>query len=69
MKIKIVSEQEAFNEATEILFNNLSADKFARFWAAWQKDNSDYLKIKEQLFRDETVDALYEKIVHFQKNV
>jgi len=67
--MKIVSEQEVFNEATEILFNNLSTDKFARFWAALQKDNSDYLKIKERFFKDETVDSLYDKIVHFQNNV
>jgi len=67
--MKIASEQEVFHEAMEILLKNLSADKFARFWAALQKDNANYLKIKEQLFRDETVDTLYKKIEHFQENI
>jgi len=67
--MKIVSEQEVFHEATEILLKNMSADKFARFWAALQKDNTDYLKIKEQLFNNETVETLYEKIENFQENI
>ncbi len=67
--MKIASEQEIFYEATEILLKNLSANKFARFWAALQKESADYLKIKKELFKDETVETLYEDIYHFQKNM
>lgn len=67
--MKMVSEQEIFYEATEILLKNLSPEKFARFWAGWNRDSSDYLKIKEKLFKDETVETLYEKIDDFQKDM
>jgi hypothetical protein len=62
MKVKIVSEQEVLKEATVILLNHFGPAKMARLIAAWQKDDSDYLNIQDQLFEGETVDTLYDKL-------
>ncbi len=60
------SEQQVFLEATEILLKSLTPAKMARFIASWQKSNADYLDIKEELFKDETVETLYPQILEFQ---
>jgi len=38
----------------------------ARFWAACNIGKGDYLKLKDQLFAQESVSSLYPKIVDFQ---
>ncbi len=53
---------EVLKEATVILLNHLSLAKMARLIAAWQRDDSDYLNIQNQLFEGETVDTLYDKL-------
>ncbi len=41
--------------------------KVARFWAAWQVGGGSYLAIREQLFAEETVATLVEKIRAYQE--
>ncbi len=67
MKFKIAREQEIFHEATKVLLKNLGPAKMARLLAAWQKDDSDYTVIRDQLFEGETIDTLYEQIKDFQE--
>ncbi|MEN8215137.1 MAG: hypothetical protein ABFS56_01915 [Pseudomonadota bacterium] len=66
MKVKMLSEQEVFREAMEILLKNLSTAKMARLLATWHQESSDYLTIREQLFKGETVETLYSQIQDFQ---
>ena len=40
----------------------------ARFWAACNLGGGDYLKLKDELFAQETVASLYSKILEFQKS-
>lgn len=65
----MMNEREVFYEAMEILMEHLSPEKFAKFWASCNSERADYLKIKEQLFKDETVETLYDKIENFQNNM
>ncbi|MCP4700434.1 MAG: hypothetical protein GY862_26820 [Gammaproteobacteria bacterium] len=67
METTVVSEQKVFAEAMDILFRQLAPEKMARFITIWQKGGGDYLNIKEQLFKHETVDTLYDKVIEFQK--
>ena len=67
MKVKMLSEQEVFREAMDILLNNLTPSKMARFLATWQKEDSDYLIIRDKLFKGETVETLYSQIQQFER--
>jgi len=51
----------------EILLNNLTPSKKARFLATWQKDDSDYLIIRDKLFEGETLETLYRQIQQFER--
>jgi len=59
---KGMSEQEVVRKATEVLWKHLSPAKGARFWAAWQLGGGNYLTLREQLFAEETVATLFEKV-------
>ena len=67
MTVKVISEQEIVQEATEVLLEHLSPAKMARFWAAWQIGKGDYLAIRERLFAEETVETLFEKVRVYQE--
>lgn len=67
MKIKVTSEQKIMQEALKVLLANLEPSKVMRFWAACQLGEGDYLKLKEQIFEEENVANLYEKISAYQK--
>lgn len=69
MKVKMLNEQEVFWEVTEVLLKNLSWSEMARFLASWHQDGGDYLTVREQLFKDETVETLYSQIQNFQQEV
>ena len=62
MKIKAISEQVAL----QLLMSYLVTSKVLRFWAACQPGEGDYIKLKEQLFEQETVASLYDKIKAYQ---
>jgi hypothetical protein len=62
MSVKVLSEQEVIQEAVTVLLANMSPAKVARCLSAWQMGAGNYLAIKEQLFAEETVASLYEKI-------
>lgn len=62
VEIKVDSDQEILREAEEVLRIHLGPAKATRLWIAWSRGVGDYLQIKEELFKEETVDSLYEKI-------
>lgn len=64
--IQINSEQQVLQEGFQILLSSMEPSKFARFCAAWGASSSDYLKIKDELFDQESVSGLYTKISAFQ---
>lgn len=68
MTVKVLSEHQVLQEAVEILLEHLSPAKVARFWAAWQAGGGDYLAIRQQLFAEETVETLCEKIQAYQED-
>lgn len=67
MTIKVMREQEVLQEAAEVLLEHLNPAKVARFWAAWQVGGGSYREIREQLFAEETVQTLFEKVRAYQE--
>jgi hypothetical protein len=64
--IQVKSEQEVLHEGFQILLSNMAPSAVARFWSACNIGKGDYLKLKDQLFAQESVGSLYSKIVEFQ---
>lgn len=62
MVIKVIKENETLTEGFQVLMANLEPSKVLRFWAACHLGEGDYLKLKDQLFANETVVSLYEKV-------
>ncbi|MGI0484513.1 hypothetical protein ACN4EK_03690 [Pantanalinema rosaneae CENA516] len=65
--IQVKSEQQVLQEGLQILLSNTEPSKVARFWAACHLGKGDYLKLKDELFGQESVTSLYTKIVEFQE--
>lgn len=67
MTIHVLSERQIFLEAAQVLMQHMSPSKATRFWASWQVGEGDYMTIREQLFKEETVASLYKQIKKFQE--
>lgn len=67
MTIQVLSERQINLEAAQVLIQHLSPSKATRFWASWQVGEGDYLAIREQLFKKETVASLYKQIKKFEE--
>ena len=68
MTVHVLSEKQIIREATQVLMTHMSPAKATRFWAAWQVGEGDYLVLREQLFKKETVASLYEQVEKYQTN-
>lgn len=66
MTVQIPSEADLMREVAQLLLQNLSPTKVARFWASWQIGQGDYLAWREEAFGQATVDDLYADILAFQ---
>jgi hypothetical protein len=66
MMIQVESEQQVLQEGLQILLSNMALSKVARFWAACHIGSGDYLKLKDELFAQESVASLYSKVLEFQ---
>lgn len=66
MTIKVENEQRVLQEGLRILLANMEPSKVARFWAACNFGSGDYLKLKDDLFGQESVASLYSKVLEFQ---
>ena len=47
MTVNVDSEATVMREAAEILLRNLTPSRLARFWAAWQVGQGDYLSWRD----------------------
>jgi hypothetical protein len=65
--IQVNSEQQVLQEGFQVLLSNMEPSKVARFWAACNMGGGDYLKLKDELFAQESVESLYAKILELQK--
>jgi hypothetical protein len=65
--IQVNSEQQVLQEGLQVLLSNMEPSKVARFWAACNMGGGDYLKLKDKLFAQESVESLYAKILEFQQ--
>jgi hypothetical protein len=68
VEIKVKNEQQVLQEGLQVLFVNMEPSKVARFWAACNLGSGDYLKLKEELFGQESVASLYAKVLEFQES-
>lgn len=66
--VRVDSEQKVLQEGLQILLANMEPSKVARFWAACNLGSGDYLKLKDELFGQETVASLYTEVLKFQKS-
>ena len=66
MTVEVLREQEVFQDAIQVLMEHLTPAKATRVWASWQIGEGDYLSIRDQLFANETVASLYEKVQIYQ---
>ena len=67
MTVKVISEQEVLEEASQVLLTHLGPAKFARFLAASRIGGGDYLAIRDRLFGQESVNALADEVEEYQK--
>ena len=64
--IQVKSEQQILQEGFQVLLSNMEPSAVARFWAACNLGKGDYLKLKDELFAQESVASLYAKVTKFQ---
>ena len=64
--IQVKSEQQVLQEGFQVLLSNMEPSAVARFWAACNLGKGDYLKLKDELFEQESVASLYAKVEEFQ---
>ena len=58
MSILVQNESANTAEAVEVLMERMPASKVARLLSSWQIGQGDYLKVRDELFTNETVDSL-----------
>jgi hypothetical protein len=66
--IQVKSEQQVLQEGLSVLLSNMEPSQVARFWAACNIGSGDYLKLKDELFAQESVTSLYAKVEAFQQS-
>lgn len=66
--IQVKSEQQILLKGLQILLAHMEPSDVVRFWSACNLGGGDYLKLKDELFAQESVDSLYSKIVDFQSS-
>jgi len=66
MNATIETEQELKEEAFAVLSQHLSPHKVARLLSIWQIGKGDYVKDRDALFANETVDSLFQRAVDQQ---
>jgi len=60
MSVTVQNESATTAEAVEVLMERMPASKVARLLSSWQIGQGDYLKLREELFGNETVESLYQ---------
>lgn len=60
------TDTEIIAEALNVLYKNMTHSKVVRFLSMVRMGEGDYLKIKQDLFKEETVGSLIKKIKTFE---
>lgn len=68
LKIKVKNEQQVLQEGLQVLLADMEPSKVARFWAACNLGSGNHIKLKDELFEQESVASLYSKILKFQES-
>ena len=66
--IQVKNEQQVLQEGLQVLLSNMEPSQAARFWAACHLGSGDYLKLKDELFGQESVANLYSEVLEFQQS-
>jgi hypothetical protein len=66
--IQVKNEQQILQEGLQVLLSNMEPSQVARFWAACHLGSGDYLKLKDELFGQESVASLYSEVLEFQQS-
>ncbi len=61
------NSQDIHRQAIAVLIEHLGIARAAIFLGETRWQPTDYLQLKQQLFADETVSSLYEKILHWRE--
>ncbi|MDJ0599165.1 MAG: hypothetical protein QNJ37_10045 [Crocosphaera sp.] len=62
MKSKqMIDDQEILLKGIEALNQSLGATGALRFLSILQKNSTDYVEISQQLYRDQTIDDIFER--------
>lgn len=69
MSVQVTTEAEITREAWDILLRHMSPSKFVRYWAAHHAGYGNYLKWRDEVFGDQTVDKLYAEIKAYREKL
>jgi len=67
MTVTVIREQDVLREAIDVLWEHLSPAKVVRLLATWQIGSGDYLTLRDQLFDEERVATLCDKVQAYQE--
>lgn len=67
MKIALPNEQAIIQEALSILSQTMTPSQMVVLISRWGSDGGDYLKRRDSLFENETLDSLAQKIQAFEQ--
>ena len=69
MEVKLSKEREIIEEALDILAEHMEASKVVYLLSLLQSGQDNYLEIREQLFAEETVESLAQKVEAYQQKM
>jgi hypothetical protein len=67
MKIALPNEQAVIQDALRVLNQTMPPSQVVVLISRWWSDGGDYLQQRDELFANETVDSLAEKIQAFEQ--
>lgn len=66
MNVQLPRQQDVVGEAIQVLWQHMPPSKVALVISMWFSEGGDYLKIRDELFNEETVESLASKIRDLQ---
>lgn len=65
--MKATNKQPLLIEAFEVLLKHLGPEKTAQMWQVLVPPQSDYLKIREELFKGKNIETIYQEAKSFNR--
>lgn len=66
IKSNYLSGKPLIETAAEALIDRLGVSKASEFWSSLNYGKGNYLKMKREIFSQETINSLYKKLKKFQ---